>query len=202
MRKISKGDEPEMARRWKKAHPNERYGQATSDIRTAIRTACIHEQFFLCAYCCRRIDINSSHNEHLEAQHIAPNRTMDFHNIVASCNTHDQCGKAHGTKPLRLTPLMDECETEIKYAYSGNIQGLSERAVQCIDTLNLNSKKIQQARKLAVEGLQFEYGCPPREAVELDAELITILIKELTMTNVRSMKPYAPVLVNILKHEL
>ncbi|MEN8215065.1 MAG: hypothetical protein ABFS56_01540 [Pseudomonadota bacterium] len=60
--------------------------------RQAIRDSCLEEQYYLCAYCCQRIDDKNSHNEHIQAQSVAPNQMLNFHNIVASCNQSKQCG--------------------------------------------------------------------------------------------------------------
>ncbi|KAF1024841.1 MAG: hypothetical protein GAK37_03010 [Pseudomonas sp.] len=86
MRKIIKGDEPPTLTQWKRANPQGRYQDLTHEQRSPIRQACIEEQHGLCAYCCHAITLDSSHNEHVEAQDGAQNRTVDFSNIVASCN--------------------------------------------------------------------------------------------------------------------
>lgn len=188
--------------RWKKAHPHGRYCDIAGNVRADIRTACIREQLGLCAYCCKPITVTNSHNEHVQAQLTAPNLTMDYNNIVASCNTRGQCGDSHNSQPLPLTPLMDECETEIRFYYSGKVAGLTDRAEQSIDILNLKFRKLKEARKRAIEAINYEFGCPPQEAAELDSDLIEILINELSPHGKDEMKPYAPVLMNILRHEL
>jgi uncharacterized protein (TIGR02646 family) len=91
MRTISKGAEPSSFLAWKRANPHERYKQLPEDIRQTIRQYALKEQFFLCAYCCQRIEaIDDCHNEHVESQKYNPNRTLDFLNIVASCNILNQ----------------------------------------------------------------------------------------------------------------
>ncbi len=57
--------------------------------------------------------------------------------IVASCNTPNQCGDAHKSQHLPLTPLMTECETELRFKISGRVEGLSDRAADTIRVLNL-----------------------------------------------------------------
>lgn len=204
MRKIVKGQEPDELSTWKRANPNRRYEHTTGIVKQAIRHACIDEQFGLCAYCCKPITPNSdsSHNEHVEAQHIAPNRTVDFGNIVASCETRGQCGKAHGNQSLPLTPLMDECETEFKFKYSGKIEGKTPRANTSIDVLKLNNQALKEARRVAIEALLYEFGCPPNETADLEADTICILLDDLAPREGCNLKPYSPVLTNILQHEL
>ena len=120
MRKIDKGYEPERLTQWKRQHPQGRYDQLNDLERQDIRIACTKEQFYLCAYCCQTISGTSADtmNEHVEARRLAPSRSLDFSNIVASCTTPQQCDAAHGSQALPLTPLMDECETELKFKIS------------------------------------------------------------------------------------
>jgi len=112
MRKILKGDEPSSLATWKRRNPRGNYSDLDQDIRRDIRDYALQEQYYLCAYCCQRIqniDACHCHNEHIEAQNLNPRRTLDFTNIVASCNTPNQCGKAHESKPLpktRTVPLV------------------------------------------------------------------------------------------------
>ena len=99
-----------------------------------------------------------STNEHVEAQRIAPHKTLDFNNIVASCRATDQCDLAHGSQPLPLTPLMSECETELRFKINGRIEGITERARQAIKVLNLgdhelSNKSLVYKRKRVFESI-------------------------------------------------
>ena len=122
MRKIQKKSENEPAslKKFKRKNPKACYDDLEKfnryDIRQEIREACTKEQFYLCAYCCQRINGTQQDtvNEHVEAQQLAPKRTLDFTNLVASCTTNGQCDKAHGSEALPLTPLMPDCEQEFK----------------------------------------------------------------------------------------
>ncbi|MDJ0620645.1 MAG: hypothetical protein QNJ63_28580 [Calothrix sp. MO_192.B10] len=103
MRTISKGAEPSSLTAWKRKKSHGRYNQLTEGVRRDIRDHALKEQYYLCAYCCQRIqDIEACHNEHIEAQNLNPGRTLDFTNIVASCNTSNQCGAAHKSQALPL----------------------------------------------------------------------------------------------------
>lgn len=200
MRKITKGDEPVALTQWKRAHPKGRYSDLTHEPSRAIRQACIEEQHGLCAYCCHEITVDSAHNEHVEAQRVAPKRTLDFLNIVASCNRPKQCGKAHEHQVLPLTALMDECETELKFYISGRVEGLTPRATTAIQVLNLgdhheNNRALINTRKVLLDALI--YG------VDLEIENIerlTELMDELNRPDANNrLKPFAPVLVNVIR---
>ncbi len=201
MRKITKGSEPPELTTWK--HKN-LYGQYT-DLsyieRQAINCVARREQFGLCAYCCKKIDAQSSHNEHIEARHLAPNRQLDFRNIVASCNTRGRCGNTHDSKPLPLTPLMAECENELKFYLSGKVIGLTQRSTDSIAVLGLDSRAIREERKQMVDNLIF-----PDKADDLQLlgdDLLIAWIDDFQQPDGEcQLLPYSPVLVNIIRQFL
>lgn len=207
MRKINKGPEPPELTRWKKRNPHKRYNQLAEEIRRPIREYALKEQFYLCAYCCQGIeDIESCHNEHIEPQNLNPKRTLDFLNIVASCNTEKQCGKAHQSQPLPLSPLMAECETELRFKISGRVEGLTPRAISTIKVLNLgdyetNNRVLIEKRKQLVSALLWKNGINPEEGLE-DKELLEELISDLSQSQEDKMDPFTPVLINILNNWL
>ena len=208
MRKIDKGQEPDSLSAFKRRHPLARYPDLSDTVRQEIRHTCAAEQFYLCAYCCQRISgaNEDTMNEHVEAQDKAPNRTLDFNNLVASCLTPKQCDAAHGAQSLPLTPLMPECETELRFKLSGRVDGLTERARETIRVLNLgdteqNNKSLIERRKQLVNTLIWAtYGDNPMQlALEDDPVLLQMLIDDLNQPRQGKLEPFAPVLVNILR---
>lgn len=201
MRKITKGLEPPELTTWKRKNPHGQYTNLSHIERQAINEAARSEQFGLCAYCCKKIDAQKSHNEHIEARHLAPNRQLDFDNIVASCNTRKQCGEAHDSLPLPLTPLMVECETELKFYLSGKVVGITERAENSIAVLCLDSRAIQEERKQMVDNLIF-----PDKADDLRLlgdDLLAVLVEDFQQPDAEGhFLPYSPVLVNIIRQFL
>lgn len=206
MRKITKGHEPAALTQWKRVHPKGRYPELTHEERSAIRQACIEEQYGLCAHCCDAITPNSAHNEHVEAQREAQNRTVDFSNIVASCNRLKQCGDAHAHQPLPLTALMDECETELKFYISGRVEGLSPRAITSIQVLNLgDSREKNRAlfndRRDIISALLFNSGMDGSDLAIENIDLLTIIEEELQQPNENGqLKPFSPILINVIRH--
>lgn len=205
MRKIHKGQEPDSLIKWKRQHPHGLYDQLTELGRQDIREACSTEQFYLCAYCCQAISGTNADtmNEHVEARASAPNRSLDFSNIVASCTTPGQCDAAHGSQALPLTPLMDECETELRFMLSGRVQGLSPRAEQSIRTLNLGeheqyNKKLVEKRKQLSHSLLLSNGVNPDQGLE-DDDLLRDLIADISKPKNGRLDPFAPVVANILR---
>ena len=210
MRTINKGSEPPSLTEWKRKNPRGVYKDLDSteegiNIRTSIRECSLDEQFYLCAYCCQRIPhIDACHNEHLEAQSTNPIRTLDFSNIVASCNTSNQCGHAHKSQHLPLTPLMAECETELLFKISGRVEGLSDRAIATIQVLNLgdhekNNRALIEKRKQLSDALLWQYYGDPNQVLEEEQEVLALLIDELLQPQQGQMEPFTPVVINILK---
>ena len=204
MRTISKGSEPSDLSTWKRANPHGCYNQLTDDVRRSIRQKALEEQCYLCAYCCQKIqDIDNCHNEHVEPQALNSTRTLDFTNIVASCNTRNQCGNAHQSHDLPLTPLMTECESELRFKISGRIEGLSDRAAATIQVLNLgdherNNRALIEKRKQLSNTLLFKNGINPDEGLE-DEDLLKMIIDDLLKPEHGQLEPFAPVVINILK---
>jgi uncharacterized protein (TIGR02646 family) len=194
---------------WKKKNPHGVYDDLDKTeegkvVRATIRDHALNEQFYLCAYCCKRIqEINACHNEHVEAQKLNPGRTLDFSNIVASCNTPNQCGDAHKSQHLPLTPLMAECETELRFKISGRVEGLSDRAIVTIQVLNLgdherNNRALIEKRKQLSNALLWTNGVDPDKGLE-EEELLDMLIGELSQPQKERMEPFTPVVINILR---
>jgi len=207
LRKITKTAdfEPPSLTQFKRNNPQSNYQDLTNVERQDIRTECVTEQHFLCAYCSKQITGTNtdSMNEHVEARHVAPNRSLDFTNIVASCRTPRQCDDSHGSRPLPLTPFVSECETELQFKLSGKVVGLSERAKETIRVLNLgdtleNNRSLIEQRKQLTESLLWVNGIDPNEGLE-DDELIELVLSEMTTPKNGKLEAYAPVLVNILK---
>ncbi len=135
-------------------------------------------------------------NEHVLDRQAHKKHQLDFSNIVASCTTPNQCDDAHKTQELPLTPLMDECETELKFC----VKGATERAETSINVLQLSNRGLATKRKALVEALIFEKGEQPHELALLDDELIELLIDDVSTPDTNGLlKPFSPVLVNILR---
>jgi uncharacterized protein (TIGR02646 family) len=205
VRKITKGAEPDSLSKWKQKNKTATYPDLPHEERQSVRAACIAEQFGLCAYCCQSITLDGSHNEHVEAQNRVHNRTLDFTNIVASCGNRPHCGHGRGTQPLRLTPLMVECETELKFYLSGLVAGRTARAEEAIEVLNLGhteerNRALIGRRRSLVEALIYKVGVQPGELPEIeDKEILDLLLDDLLLPKAHKLEPFSPVLVNIIR---
>ncbi len=206
MRHIIKGQEPSELKKWKKANPKKRRypdldaTEKGREAHQAIRQTALKEQFYLCAYCCKAIDEEHSTNEHIASQRAAPQKSLDFSNIVASCDTARRCNQARGSQELLLTPLMAACESELKFRLSGKVKGLTERATQAIGILGLNEPAIRNERKQLMDVVLYGY-----EMTELpnDDSLLDIMLDLLQKPDEAGrLPPFGPALANIIRHLL
>lgn len=202
MRKIDKTNEPKSLTDYKKKTPNGSYDNLNSQIRQDIRQSCLIEQYYLCTYCCKEITSENSMNEHIQPRHHFPNLSLDFNNIVASCTTKGQCDNAKEAKEILLTPLMEECETELAFRYNGRVDGTTKRAKKTIEILNLNNHKLCNARKQIIDDLLLIKGLNNPIDLEDDDLLKSIITDFNKPDDENKMLPFSPILINIIKHHL
>ncbi|MBR7890146.1 hypothetical protein J9B83_14625 [Marinomonas sp. A79] len=199
------GFEPEVIKKWKKHNPIGQYSDLGEVEREAIRSECSSEQYYLCAYCCKKISgsTKDTMNEHVEARRIAPQRSLDFSNIVASCRTFKQCDDAHGSQPLPFSPLVKACESELSFTLSGKIIGLTDRAKEAIKILNLGdeltgNRSLIEQRKQLVTSLLLCNGVDPEDGIE-DNEILKMLIQDLSTPKDGELEAFSPAAISVLK---
>lgn len=207
MQKITKGNEPPELQKWKRKNSGKRYADLSDCERRAIRRDCVREQFGLCAFCCVRItaDASSSHNAHLQSQSRFPQYSLDWTNIVASCQNEKSCGKHQEQDTPPLSPLMPECETELRFDVSGKVEGLTDRARETIDLFNLNEKALCLKRRNAISDfLSINYYASRNEdPVTWDAEIWQDIIRLCcTPDEEGNLAPFAPAIASIGRHLL
>lgn len=205
MRLINKGVEPVSLTRLKVIQPNFKYQDLIGPyniIRVDIRKSCIIEQFSLCAYCCDRITSNSSHNEHIipQSDPIGANLSLDYTNIIASCESKNHCGHFKKNNIIPLTPLMNTCESDILFQLNGKMTSRNPNAQQTIAILNLRNAALSEKRRKVIDLILFEYVDDLSEMVLEDAEFLELMIDELKNPNVDGkLEAFAPVIINVLR---
>lgn len=146
-------------------------------ISQGIREARLLDQGFLCAYTLRRIDKNSSHNEHLVPRSVSKaegrvEETLDYRNIVACYPKREAKGgcpygaPVRGNTPLALTPLEQSCEARLRFDRSSSrfeptnpddveVRNLVE------NVLKLNHDALIQRRRQAINEAGVGLGSKP-----------------------------------------
>jgi len=163
MKHIVKSKEPqvllEFKNEFKKKHGRgATYNDITHDVKRNLKFALSEEQHFICCYCMKRIKPHNSHIEHIKPQAHFPSETLNYHNLLVSCNgmedNNDNCGHKKGdwynTNEF-LTPLNRDCEKIFTYNVTGRMEASQKNGEVTITELNLNSLLLIRARKAMIE---------------------------------------------------
>ena len=147
---IEKNKVPEFLRKFTDKYPNAGYDNIEfKQFIRPLRENLVKEQRGLCAYCCSKISVESSHNEHIEPRHnqgLLSRRSLDYTNIIASCNAPETCGNHKGKKydeKRFVAPVNKDCADKFSYDPDGYIKGDE----YTISLLNLNSYRLRKARR-------------------------------------------------------
>lgn len=157
MRKINRQNEPDFWKGYRKKHPKESYADMEkstegNEARRELRRFLVHSQYGLCAYCCKRIGLDNSLNEHIKPQALYPNKTMDYENLVACCRGEGVaavCGASKKDKydeKLFVSPLEDGCDKAFVFYPNGQIDGVGEQGKYTCRLLNLDAYELRRAR--------------------------------------------------------
>tara|TARA_R110002073_G_scaffold46462_1_gene126772 strand:+ start:1618 stop:2223 length:606 start_codon:yes stop_codon:yes gene_type:complete len=158
MQKIDKtGKLPEQSEKGFKKHKNSKWSDIPEEVKTPLREELFLEQGGLCCYCCQKLKLEWSHIEHVQCRQDYPKKRFDYDNLLLSCSTPKQCDNAKGNQELSLTPLMKECDNEIKLNLAGELVSGSKRADEAIDILKLNNRQIKLWRKNLVDAINFVF---------------------------------------------
>ena len=156
MKRIEKKAEPKCLAEYKRKYQDKSksaYESLDGSERNKLKECLLKEQFYLCCYCMIGLEPNNSHIEHLKPQSRYPKDSLLYENILASCNSKENCGnKKSGwwEDNSFLSPLEETCENSFQYSFDGRIVPLNQKAKKTVDVLNLNSYRLTRARKAAI----------------------------------------------------
>jgi uncharacterized protein (TIGR02646 family) len=177
--------------------------KARGDLRKALS----QEQGYICCYCCRTLDPNDSHIEHLRPQKPYDHLTLEYNNLLVSCqgklpnNEPRHCGMAKDAwfdEDLMVSPLSADCEEFFEYSLAGEILptknvNRSKAAQETIDRLQLNIRNLRDLREAAII---------PYFEKDLPIEDVLRLIESFTVTDDQGFyESFAPALIHLLKLE-
>lgn len=146
------------------------------------------EQKGLCCYCCQ-ILAEKVTIEHLKPRNPYKDLTFKYENLLLSCKPNPkigepkQCDKAKDNDELDLTPLMKECDIEIRLNLNGELEWTTDRAEHAITLLNLNNQDLRKRRQDLIDNLHkwvLEFD------LELDKESLMLL-----MDSINNISPQA-----------
>lgn len=141
--------------------------KAIETIRPTLRKhILLQEQNLLCAYCEKAIDDNSKNSNidhfRLKAGHLFPEKTLDYHNLLVSCNTYDRCS-SYKDKHIKnksdydniINPTVENPDDYFDYLITGEIVPIEKnvKAEFTIDIFQLGRNQDEplsrQRRELA-----------------------------------------------------
>ena len=126
---------------------------AGMELRCQLRQHLIQTQSGLCAYCCKKINMENSLNEHIQPKSLYPRLSLDYGNLIASCAEKTTCGmkKDNNYDERFVSPLDEACERQFAFATDGSIYGLTPDGEYTCELLNLNSLELRRARKAVLQ---------------------------------------------------
>jgi uncharacterized protein (TIGR02646 family) len=194
MRRIVKGPEPEILRKWKKDNAevpkNLRYSALHGTETRAIRQQMLIEQGYLCAYTMRRIrTADNCHIEHIVPQTQAPGKDLDYTNMLACFPGRFPGNKrpaewknpkcpygamqkdgTHIDETNFVSPLREDVESRFQYCgEDGSVRSDANDAPasNSIKILQLNHGELIDLRKAAIDERVLDASLSAEEADEL-----------------------------------
>lgn len=165
MRWIPKSPEPDALLEHKAASNDDWTATYDNLDKKPVRSALVYEQGFLCGYCGARVGAypEDCHIEHLTPQSKDVDLRLEWPNMLASCQGHDErarvpehCGHARGDKHVPVTPRQPDCGSRFRFGSDGTIHPTGEdetRRREVADTiaaLRLEAPRLIAARRAAI----------------------------------------------------
>jgi uncharacterized protein (TIGR02646 family) len=165
MKQVIKQKEPESFKQWKarvNADWQPSYGDLQNPEKAELHQKLLTEQGWVCCYCGRRIEQQSSHIEHFRPQECYPELALDYENLYASCiretkpPTPLHCGHVkshHFNEDLVVSPAAADCEQQFRYALDGQIFPENKNAEYMRDLLRLDIEFLKDRRTEVLLGV-------------------------------------------------
>lgn len=213
MIRIRKGPEPKSWAEYRLSTPGATFDDAP---KVDLRRALLSEQGYLCCYCMRRIDEDTTRIEHrIPREKLKELRfgVFDYWNLLAACDggegltaeqQHCDVLKHHHEIALDPAHPSRDVETRLRYSVSGAIDARDKDQAVRHDlnvTLNLNLEWIRDARLDVLQG--FLDGFERKHQGSWSAAVIERELKKWTqIPRGGKLAAYAGIVVHYLKERL
>ena len=154
----AKVKQPKIKSAWEDNH--------ISAIREKLRgDILLEEQNLLCAYCQKEIDSHKdfSNIDHFKTRNLFPELTLEYHNLLVSCNTKNRCSSSKDSKKSILktredydnivNPTSENPDDYFDYLPTGEIVAKNKKAKFTIELFNLEDKSLSQCRLQVAKSL-------------------------------------------------
>lgn len=174
MKHISKNNEPNKFSEWKALANISGYKITYKDLqgdeKKAVKTSLMDEQGHICCYCERRLIDDDSHIEHFIPQRCPNVDSLDYSNMLCSCQLDTVRGEPLHCENLKggwfeaqhiISPLDLDCNMRFAYTGNGDIDTLKDSDIAAqvtIDRLGLNKAKLKAFRRGAIKPFLDSYG--------------------------------------------
>ena len=135
-----------------------------SNIRTQLRSdILLEEQKLLCAYCQKEIDEDSKNSniDHFKTRNLFPELTLNYLNLLVSCNTKERCSnfkdthiKSRDEYDNIVNPACENPNEFFDYLPTGEIIAKNVKGQYTIDIFNLQDKSLKECRFQIVKSLE------------------------------------------------
>lgn len=166
MRRIQKTIAPQEFIDFRKNMPGTGFGNLSGEPKNALRKRLLEDQGYICCYCGQRIDDDNTKIEHIKPQKYFPELSLDFNNMLASCdggekdrnggakkNIHGiHCDAKKGNRSIPVSPLED-IDGLFCYFADGTVNGTGE-GDDLVNILGLNTQFLVHKRKAAINNYE------------------------------------------------
>lgn len=170
MRKIHKTKAPKEFIEFCASMLGVSFKDLSGEPKIALRKRLLEDQGYICCYCGRRIDESNTKIEHIMPQKLFPELSLDFNNMLASCdggekdrsegvkkNKHGlHCDSKKKDQMIPCSPLEDIIESLFVYFADGTVNGAG-KGDDMVNILALNTPFLVHQRKAAIDN----YGIFP-----------------------------------------
>ncbi len=135
-----------------------------SKIRFKLRSdMLLEEQMLLCAYCEKEIDENpkNSNIDHFKTRNLFPELTLEYSNLLVSCNTEERCSSFKDTHIKSreeykniVNPVVENPNDFFDYLPTGEIIAKNKKGQFTIDIFNLKDIALTQCHLQIVRSLE------------------------------------------------
>lgn len=162
MKYIQKIAEPIQLQKYR-AIPGATYADMPTDVKSALRSALLKSQGYICCYCMQRVSEDKCKIEHFKPQSIYNGKegktdlTLNYQNLFIACNGYEgtndlTCDSKKGAQELYHINLLDvQCGENFRYTRDGIICAMnnnnSDLKKEIHEILNLNKDTLQWGRK-------------------------------------------------------